>query len=302
MGKPIAELRDLAIFETLRLLPTEACSNLGAALGRTMGRKGSPRDDARARALLTALYPSAARDETEAKLARLWENVGRTFAEFAVLPRMLPENRATLSDPVFLDAVYADDRPLIGCYMHLGNWELLGGHLLAHPRIDAARPMITVMMPRGNRAHGLIAARVRRALPAQVVKMSRTVWRTVLETLRQPRSIACIAVDEIADRRVYAPHFGRRLRTNGNLGKIVRLAAQTGARIMPCYSERLPGVRFISHTLPLIEVGTARLVDEALAAKVAVLDAIYAPIVRKLIDQWYMAIEFNMEANDPLSP
>jgi lauroyl/myristoyl acyltransferase len=101
---------------------------------------------------------------------------------------------------------------------------------------------------------------------------------------------------------VFAPHFGRRLRSDGNLGKIVRLAAATGARVMPIYSERLAGARFISHVLPPLELPRGRLDPDTLRAEVARLDAVFAPAVRRLVEQWYMAIEFGADPDDPILP
>jgi KDO2-lipid IV(A) lauroyltransferase len=296
----LSELRDWAIHYGLRMLTTEACSNLGARLGRTMGRNTHPVAASRAQTLLAQLHP----DLDEAALAaagmRLWENIGRTFAEFSVLHRMLPEGRSTLSNPGLLDALYADDRPLILCFVHLGNWEVLGAQISTHARIRSGRPFVALVESPKNRAHAFISRHQRRALPVDFLAMNPRVWHRVGETLRRPGGIAWLAADEAANRRVYAPHFGRRLRSDGNLGKIVRLAAATGALVVPMYSRRTGGARFVAHLEAPMEFPRGRLAPEALLDQVARLDAVFAPIVRRLADQWYMASEFRFEADDPV--
>ncbi len=296
----VPELRDIALHYALRGLPTEACSALGAHLGGWLGRRGHPVAASRSLTLLRTLRPDLNTVAIETACARLWANIGRTFAEFSVIHRMLPQGRATLSDPALLDGVYADQRPLILCFVHLGNWEVLGRQVVQHPRIYPGRPFVAVVEPPGNRAHAFVAARQRGVLPVELAPMGPRVWHTVAETLRRPGGIAWLAADEFANRRVYAPHFGRRVRTDGNLGKIVRLAAATGARIMPIYNERLPGTRFVTHVGAPLEIPSGRLGAQDLATQVMRLDAIFAPIIRQHVDQWYMASEFRADPADPV--
>jgi KDO2-lipid IV(A) lauroyltransferase len=295
----LPELRDLALHYGLCGLPTEVCSSLGAWLGRTMGRRHHPVAATRSAALIAQLRPDLDDVGLEASNALLWENVGRTFAEFSVLQRILPEGRSQISNTSLLDIVLADERPLILCFVHLGNWEVLGAQVCTHPLIYPGRPFIGLVMPPENRAHAFICAKQRRMLPVDLVQMGPRAWHAVTQTLRRRGGIAWIAADEVAGRRVFAPHFGRRIRSEGNLGKIVRLAAANSARILPIYSERLIGANFVSHILPPIEVPYCRLDAELLCSQIAKLDAVFAPIVSRFLDQWYMATEF---CPDPLDP
>jgi lauroyl/myristoyl acyltransferase len=296
----LSELRDLAIHYGLCCLPTEACSSLGARLGRTLGRRNHPVAAARSAALLGQIRPDLDHFGLEATNALLWENVGRTFAEFSVLRRILPEGRSQVSNGPLLDDVLADDRPLVLCFVHLGNWEVLGAQVSTHPRIYPGRPFVGLVMPPQNRAHALVCARQRRGLPVHLVQMGPRAWHAVSQTLKQRGGIAWLAADEVAGRRVFAPHFGRDLRSDGNLGKIVRLAAANSARILPIYSERSLGASFMSHILTPVEVPHGRLDAEAVRAQVAKLDAVFDPIVRRFVDQWYMATEFRLDPDDPV--
>jgi KDO2-lipid IV(A) lauroyltransferase len=302
LSRLAAPFRDLGIHYGLRSFSTDRCSAIGARLGRSMGRRENPAADARVRALLQQIRPDLTTPaELEAMLVRVWENVGRVYAEFSAVHRMLPEHRTTLSDPGLLDAIYQDDRPLILCFVHLGNWEVLGLQMAAHPLIHRQRPIAAVVMPPTNWAHDLIAARQRQVLPLDLVPMDRHVWRTIMDRLRRPGGIAWLAADDVSNGYVRAPHFGRRLRTDGNLGKIARLAAATGARVLPIYSERLTGARFVSHVLPPLEPPRGRLNSTGIQEQVERIDEIFAPIVCRLVEQWYMAIEFRIDPDDPVT-
>ncbi len=299
-----AELRDYAIYLGLRALPIDLCTALGAVLGRgKVGRRSRPAADARGRAAMALLRPDlAAPDRIEASMIRLWENIGRTFCEFAVLPRIMASDRSTISDPDLLDRVYADHRPLIVCFVHTGSWEVIGGQMATHRGIYPGRPLAGIIMPPGNRAHARAAAQQRAYMPVDLIPMDARVWHRLAETLRKPGGVVWLAADELSDGVVMAPHFGRRLKPNGNMGKIIRLAAATGARVMPVYSERVGGARFVSHMLQPIEMPPGRLSQEAVLEQVARLEAVFAPIVRRHLDQWLWAVDLVSTPDDPISP
>ncbi|HQT78448.1 MAG TPA: lysophospholipid acyltransferase family protein [Rhodopila sp.] len=300
----IAEARDLSLHYGMRALPTPACSALGAWFGIRLGQRGHPAADARARALLRRLRPDLATDPValEDSIQTLWRHVGRTYAEFAAIERIAEEGRTIVNGSDHLNNAYADDRPLILCFFHLGNWEVLGQQIARHPLINQGRPFSALVMPPANRAHALIAARRRASLPVNLIPMGRNVWHTVAETLRKPRGIVWLAGDEVVNGQVSAPHFGRPPRTDGNLGKMVRLAAATGARILPIYNERIGPSRFCSHILPILDMPRGRLTPADIQAEVMRIDALFEPIVRRLITQWYMAIEFGGDTEPARSP
>jgi Kdo2-lipid IVA lauroyltransferase/acyltransferase len=100
-------------------------------------------------------------------------------------------------------------------------------------------------------------------------------------------------VDENNDDGVPVPSFGRALDRRGNLGKIVRMAARTGAIILPGFCERLPGARFSVQLLEPMEF-VPRTADDPQETMRCVqhLDALFAPVVRRLLDQWFGLLEF----------
>ena len=76
----------------------------------------------------------------------------------------------------------------------------------------------------------------------------------------------------------------------GNLGKAARLAMMTGALVVPFYNERLPGVRFITHVLPVMEFDGRPSDAAAIRQAVESMNTALREPIARLLDQWYMAL------------
>lgn len=278
------ELVDWTLYFAMRGMPMTACSNLGAWLSPYLAKRPNPEEHRNARALFAELKPDWARDERalDAAVDRLWANVARTYAEFAVSHRMLRAGRVAIEGRGYLDEALASRRPIVAIFPHLGNWELSEmqfGFLAPH------RGAVIVAPPgRGSRA--LIAESVRRKVPADLLPMSKTVWRQALAKLKTPGGGIMLAIDEQqTDGQTLSPTSGA-----GNLGKAARLALLTNAIIVPFYNERLPQTRFITHFLPPFELSGQSHDPEAVHEAVNRLDAVMREPILRLLDQWYMAL------------
>jgi KDO2-lipid IV(A) lauroyltransferase len=148
--------------------------------------------------------------------------------------------------------------------------------------------VLVIYDPPARKARGDIAHKVRARSALRLQPISRTVWRIALQHLAAPGGILWIAGDEAANRRVGAPFFDRAPILNGNLSKIARLALRTGAAVMPLWCERLGGAHFAIRTLPPMRFADCA---DPLEAVLALNDAI-TPVVLRLLDQWYMAVEY----------
>lgn len=286
-GMTWEERRDLGIYRVMRALPVSAVSRLGASLGLYLGRRAHPEADARVAAAIKLLRPDLAPNSRalEAAQSRLWSNVGRLYAEFSVLDKIAPEGRVTIDDPQTLDAVLGDGRPVIIAYVHLGNWEASAAHI---SRRVPGRLCALADPPPANRVRAQIAASQRGKCPAKVLTINSMVWRQAMNHLEQPGGILFISVDENNGAGVLVPSFGRAPDYEGNLGKIVRIAARTGAIILPIYSERLAGATFRTNILRPVEFAQRRDVsaEEHLQCAQGI-DSLFTPVVLRLIDQWF---------------
>ena len=276
-------------FYALKAVPASLSSSFGASVS-PVPRRMYPLVNRHAKALFSALRPDWRGDEAalEAALRRLWSSASRTYAEVPASHRLAVGGHVTLEHPERLDEAMASGRPVICAFVHTGNWEISGVQLACR---YPGRAMAIYDPPKARSAAELVM-RERRKMPAELVPMSKMVWRHALKRLRQPGGALWVPADEFAFHSVHAPFFGRPPRTDGNLGKIARLALLTDAIVVPFYGERHPGVRFTTHLLPPMRFkGNAN--DEAaiLEAVLALDAAITEPVIR-FIDQWYMALYY----------
>jgi len=144
-----------------------------------------------------------------------------------------------------------------------------------------------------NRVQAQIAVMQHARLPGKVLTFDSTVWRRALQHLEQSGGILFIAIDEVMEDRVSTPCFGRALDPRANVHKIVRIAARTGAIILPVYSQRLGGARFRTHILrPLEFRKQSRISPEEQQASALQLDRTYETAVLQLLDQWFGLLDF----------
>jgi KDO2-lipid IV(A) lauroyltransferase len=288
----LEELRDFGLYRVMRSLPVPVVSRIGAALGQILGRRANPAADARVAAGIRHLRSDLASDRRalEAARTRLWANVGRVYAEFCVLHKIIPEGRVTIDDEGTLDAVLADGRPVILPFVHLGNWEICASHLAQ--RAPGRMCALSSPLPR-NRVRAHVAAMQRARVPGKVLTIDGTVWRGAMRHLEQPGGILFLAADDQMEERISVPSFGRALDSRANIHKIVRIAFRTGAIILPLYSERLAGATFVTRVLKPLEFPRKLKMDaDEHLHHVAHLNALYEPAVLRLIDQWYGLLEY----------
>lgn len=283
----------LVLHHALRLMPIDACSAVGAGAIR-FARQLYPRSEARARRLWVAANPTQAarantdRANTDRAMRTLWRNVGRTMAEYSVLDRLWAAGRITVTGREHLDAARAAGRPILFAGLHLGNWEVIGAALVA-----IGYPGSGFYEPQDNRFHDRIAKAVRLRYGAKVVFPKHSAARTAYRLLLDGSEIFVIYVDEIFRGRVSAPALGRPLRSEGNIAHVARLARLTGAAVIPVYCLRVGDrARFEISFLPALDLPRSADKNADLAAHVAAINAAIEPVVKRHVDQWYYALDF----------
>lgn len=100
-------------------------------------------------------------------------------------------------------------------------------------------------------------------------------------------------MDELIRGRVQAPAFGRPLRDEGNIAYVARLAALTGAYVMPVHSRRL-GERAHFELVFLPEIPIPQ--DADVMDNIAAINAVIEPVVAAHLDQWFYALDFRFDS------
>lgn len=280
---------NLGLHHALRALPTDWCSAFGAANAGLSARRYSE-SDARARRLWRALRPlEASPAEVDAAMRRLWRSVSRTMAEYSVLHRLWDEGCIAVTVAEHLRAAGAAGRKVLMAGLHLGNWEVIGAALLGLGFRGSA-----TFEPPENRFEYRIVDNVRRSYGGRVVVPSHAAGRQIYRLLKDSDEEGFLFyVDEFDGTRVSAPFFGREPRLAGNIANILRMARMADAEVAVGHCVRIGDrARFavtFSPMMPQVRTGDAR---ADLAANVAALEALIAPIVTAHLDQWYYALDF----------
>lgn len=284
-------LLNLTVHHALRLLPTSMCSDFGASQARFCPHR-YPDGDVQARHLWTTLRPQTSSPaEVDAAVRRMWRNAARTVAEYSVVHRFWPEGRVAIEGLEHLAAARAAGKPIVLGSMHLGNWEVVGAALSALGYAIAG-----TYEPPENRFEHMIANQVRTRYGARIVYPDRSGGRAALRHMTQGDQILVFFVDETFPRTGTVRETAPRLEIKGNIANVPRLARLANAEIMLIYCLRLGDEpRFkLTITPPIPQVRTADSRAD-LAANVAAIDRVVAPLIKEHVDQWFYAVDFEPE-------
>jgi Kdo2-lipid IVA lauroyltransferase/acyltransferase len=224
-----------------------------------------------------------------AAMDRLWRNVSRTMFEYSVLDRLWSSGRIHVSGGGVLDDARDSGRPVLVAVVHLGNWEvvLVAGVALGH------RGSGIYLAPENRFEHAIVKA-ARRRYGARFVAAGSNSIRSAIAELRLRAGPFIIFVDEEARGRVQAPAFGRQLNPDSNIGYVARLANLTNAIVVPAYCARKDdSANFDVQFLPPVDLVKTQDRDADLRENMNRLNAVFEPVVRDHIDQWFYALDFD---------
>ena len=293
-------LAELVHYARFRAGPIDACSAFGARTGVHLGIQVHRGSLWLARGAARRLRPDLPRDTEQAWLADMFAGIGRTFAEFSVLPQ-IARTRCRLHGTDHLDAAQAAGRPVILAMVHLGSWEAGMAAVARHQRA-AGRAVHLIYQPPPNRFRHWIAVRARARAGITLLPPGKRGTRPALQVLDRGGALI-LAVDEGFDNYVYGPFLGRRPALRGNYHTLVRLARRTGAAVLPFWTLRGDGAWFdveIGAPVSLFDdgdAGPALTKPQALDA-VLRLDAVLSPLVLTHLQQWYMLHQFRTLRGD----
>jgi KDO2-lipid IV(A) lauroyltransferase len=261
----------------VRSLPRDTASAVGGRLGRLIGPR-LPRTQV-ARHNLRRAFPDATADDIEIIVRGMWENLGRTFLEFAHLNTFSffsGDAAVEVIGAEHIDTARDDGRPGIFFSAHLANWELMG-------KCAAARgqPLNLVYRAPNNPHLGWLYDERRSGRGALVPKGADGA-RQALKLLAQGAHLGML-IDQKMNDGIAVPFFGREAMTAPALAQF---ALRFGCPVVPAHVERLAGTRFrITVEPPLHFTPTGDRAADVYAATAAV-TAIVERWIRARPDQW----------------
>ena len=283
---PVMKLRYLAeaalffaFMGLFQLLGVDRASALGGFIGRQiLARTHVTR---RARDNLVAAFPEKDTGEVDAIIEEMWDNLGRTVAEYPHLDKF----RVTGANPRIevvgldrVDRVLASGKGIIFLSGHFANWEIMPitaadygvkGGTVYRP---VNNPYVDRWMVRQRTENG----------PAEVVSKGAQGTRRIFTLLRGGKSIF-ILVDQKTNEGIPANFFGRMAMTTPAPAV---LGLKIGAVLLPVTNERMGGARFrVTVHEPITPVATGDHDRDVLTVTQEINDVLEA-VIRRRPSQW----------------
>ncbi len=206
--------------------------NLAARVGRTK----------KARRRIKAALPHLSDAEIDAIVMEMWDNVGRTIAEYAHLEkyrRDVMENRQDLMQIPERDLYHhmvENHRPVFFVAAHMANWEIQP--IAIAPYYDDVGELVR---PANNPiANRLIFTIRQRSVAKHPIPKGRKGARPLMKHIRK-HGILAMLIDQKANDGIEAELLGLKAMTP--VGPAV-LALRNKARIIPVMNERIEGHKF----------------------------------------------------------
>jgi KDO2-lipid IV(A) lauroyltransferase len=273
---PIEALPIFAAYGLFWLLPLDWASALGGFLARHVGPLLPVQQTGRAN--LQHAFPDWPQARIAQTLAGVWDNLGRTAAEYPHLARILRERVAVESQISFEDyrRRRAAGETAIFFSGHFANWEIMPAYaaLCDYPLINVFRsannPYVDRLVQRSRRQSG-------RLVPKGAAGL-----RDVIAAMRQGEPLG-VLVDQKLNAGIAIPFFGRDAMTGTVLAQ---LAYRFDCPVVPAWVERVAGAHFRLLVSPPLEFPSSGDRDADVHQAMAQVNALLESWIRRRPEQW----------------
>jgi KDO2-lipid IV(A) lauroyltransferase len=219
----------------MRLLGVDRASAFGGWLGRTVGPVSSAHKVATRN--LKLAFPDKDEAWRAALLTAQWDSLGRTFAEFPLMDRILPSTgRVEVVNQERLFQIAADEVPVVFVSGHLSNWEVMPAAI-----VDSG---VTCEMSYRAANNPYVDDRIKASRFRYGVRLFAPKGgdgaRELLEAMKRGVSVALMN-DQKFNNGVEGVFFGHPVRTAPGPS---RLAIRFGTVLQPMSVQRIKGARF----------------------------------------------------------
>lgn len=271
-----------AAYGLFKMLGLKRGSAFGGLIGRTIGpHVGRTK---KARRQLAAAMPGLSEPEQDAILTEMWDNVGRTIAEYAHLEKYRADvlnNRQDLIRFDGRDDVYETvehHRPVFFVAAHMANWEIQP--IAIAPFYDDVGELVR---PANNPiANRLIYTIRKRHVAAHPIPKGRKGARPLMKHIRTHGLLAML-VDQKANDGIEMELLGLNAMTP--VGPAV-LALRNKARIVPVMNRRIDGHKFQMRLLDEVPVESTGDFEADVARITQMLNDRITQMVRANPGQW----------------
>ncbi len=268
----------LALAGIIRALPLESASRGSGAGWRLV----APRLHRHQRALdnLAEAFPEKTPAEVQRIALDMWDNLGRTFAEFFHLDEIVNGDRVQLERPDMFEALRVRGGGMVACGLHMANWEITA---LAALRVGKRPAGVyqQITNPLVDRYVNAIRAPF---YPGGLLEKSPRTARALLRYAREGGCAAFLA-DQRERRGVEADFFGRPA-PSATFPALVARAADA-----PIYVVRVARHKGVRFSLRFEQVAVAHTADREadVAAATRAVQATFERMIREAPEQWMWA-------------
>ncbi len=275
---PLEAALAVLIYGFFRLLPIDAASALGGGLARLLG----PRFPISRRAVnnLEKTFPEKSKAEIAVIVRGMWNNLGRTAAEYPHLSEFQvydPSGRVETVGGENVDALREDGRPGFFFSGHFGNWEIVS--LGATQR---GVPLHRVYRAANNRLVEWLYRRGRAAVEGALIPKGPAGVRPLLKLLKEGQHLGML-VDQKMNDGIPVPFFGRDAMTAPALAE---LALKYDCPVVAARVVRLRGARFRLIIEPPFEMNRTGDHHADVTANMARVNQIMEAWIRENPEQW----------------
>lgn len=262
----------------VRLLGVDAASAFGGWLGRTMG----PLSGAHKVAVrnLKLAFPDKDEAWRAAMLKAQWDGLGRTFAEFPLMDKILPSTgRVEVVNQERLFKIAADKVPVVFVSGHLSNWEVMPAAIVDSGVVcemtyrAANNPYVDERIKASRFRYGVRLFAPKGGDGA----------RELLEGMKQGKSVALMN-DQKFNTGVEGPFFGHPVRTAPGPS---RLALRFGTVLQPMSVQRIKGARFRAVVHDPIHLPNTGDRTADIEAGVRLVNAFMEERIRERPEEWF---------------
>ncbi|CAN7514507.1 lysophospholipid acyltransferase family protein [Caulobacter sp. LjRoot300] len=262
----------------VRLLGVDAASAFGGWLGRAVG----PLSGAHKVAVrnLKLAFPDKDEAWRAAMLKAQWDGLGRTFAEFPLMDRILPSTgRVEVVNQERLFQIAADKVPVVFVSGHLSNWEVMPAAIVDSGVVcemtyrAANNPYVDERIKASRFRYGVRLFAPKGGDGA----------RELLEGMKQGKSVALMN-DQKFNTGVEGLFFGHPVRTAPGPS---RLAIRFGTVLQPMSVQRIKGARFRAVVHDPIHLPNTGDRTADIEAGVRLVNAFMEERIRERPEEWF---------------
>jgi Kdo2-lipid IVA lauroyltransferase/acyltransferase len=225
-----------SVMAFFRVIGLKNASDLGGWLARTIGPKIPV--TRRARRNMKNALPELSDAEREKHIVAMWDNLGRTFAEYPHLDKFWSQREGARIEIVGMEhaeAAIAKGRGGLFVSGHCGNWELMARCI----RDKGLKGTLVYRPPNNPWVDAWITRQRQIGLPTTAAKGADGA-RAIVRTLKDNAFLAML-VDQKMNEGISVPLFGRPAMTPTGAPT---LSVRHNAPIVGAWCERLPNQHF----------------------------------------------------------